>query len=38
MALRIVSITFDTTDPVPLATWWAERFGAEITANMPCSR
>jgi len=34
MATSIASITFDSTDPEPLAAWWAERFGAEITANM----
>ena len=34
MTLRIASITFDSTEPEPLARWWAERFGAEITANM----
>jgi predicted enzyme related to lactoylglutathione lyase len=34
MAIGIASITFDTTDPEALAGWWAERFGAAITANM----
>ena len=34
MAPSIASITFDSTDPAPLAEWWAARFGAEITANM----
>jgi predicted enzyme related to lactoylglutathione lyase len=34
MTLSIASITFDTTDPEPLAQWWAERFGAAISANM----
>lgn len=34
MAVNIASITFDTLDPEPLARWWAERFGAEIIANM----
>jgi hypothetical protein len=34
MTPRIASVTFDSTDPEPLARWWAERFGAEITANM----
>ena len=34
MTATIVSITFDSTEPEPLARWWAERFGAEITANM----
>ena len=34
MTVSIASITFDSTDPEPLAGWWAERFGAEIIANM----
>ena len=34
MSLSIASITFDSTNPEPLARWWAERFGAEIVANM----
>jgi len=34
MTTRIASVTFDSTDPQPLAQWWAERFGAEIIANM----
>jgi catechol 2,3-dioxygenase-like lactoylglutathione lyase family enzyme len=34
MTVGIASITFDTTDPEPLARWWADRFGAEIVANM----
>ena len=34
MTLEIASITFDSADPEPLARWWADRFGAEITANM----
>jgi hypothetical protein len=34
MTASIASITFDSTDPEPLARWWAERFGAEIIANM----
>ena len=34
VSLSIASVTFDTTDPEPLARWWAERFGAEIIANM----
>jgi hypothetical protein len=34
MTVNIVSITFDSTDPRPLAQWWADRFGAEITADM----
>ena len=34
MTVSIASITFDSSDPEPLARWWAERFGAEITANI----
>ncbi len=34
MTASIASITFDSADPEPLARWWAERFGAEIIANM----
>jgi Glyoxalase-like domain len=34
VTLSIASITFDSTDPEPLANWWAERFDAAITANM----
>jgi hypothetical protein len=34
MTVSIASITFDSAEPEPLARWWAERFGAEITANM----
>jgi hypothetical protein len=34
MTVGIASITFDSTEPEPLARWWAERFGAEVTANM----
>ncbi len=34
MTLSIASITFDSADPEPLARWWAERFGAEIVADM----
>jgi hypothetical protein len=34
MTVSIASITFDSTEPEPLARWWAERFGAEITANV----
>ena len=33
MALTIGSITVDSTDPLPLAQWWAERFGATITGT-----
>ena len=34
MTVGIASITFDSADPEPLARWWAERFDAEIIANM----
>ena len=34
MTVSIASITFDSAHPEPLARWWAERFGAEIVANM----
>ena len=34
MTVSIASITFDSAHPEPLARWWAERFGAEIIANM----
>jgi Glyoxalase-like domain len=34
VTISIASITFDSTDPEPLASWWAERFDAAITANM----
>ena len=34
MTIGIASITFDSLDPVALAGWWAERFGAAITANV----
>ena len=34
MTVSIASITFDSAEPEPLARWWAERFDAEITANM----
>ena len=34
MTVNIVSITFDSAEPEPLARWWADRLGAEITANM----
>ena len=26
-------VTLDSTDPEPLARWWAERFGASITGT-----
>ena len=33
MALSVVSVTVDSTDPIPLAQWWAERLGAQIVAT-----
>jgi hypothetical protein len=33
MPLTISTIVFDSADPVPLATWWAEQFGAEVTGT-----
>ncbi|BDB58895.1 MULTISPECIES: VOC family protein [Rhodococcus] len=30
MTATIAMITFDTTDPAPIATWWAERTGGRI--------
>lgn len=30
MTLTLGMITLDSTDPVPLATWWAEQTGAEV--------
>ena len=34
MTVSLASITFDSPNPEPLARWWAERFDAEIIANM----
>lgn len=28
---RIAQITLDAVDPIPLATWWAERLGGRVT-------
>lgn len=33
MALSVISVTVDSTDPIPLAQWWADLLGAEITAT-----
>jgi predicted enzyme related to lactoylglutathione lyase len=33
MTLTPITITWDTTDPEPLAAWWAEQTGASITAT-----
>lgn len=30
MTLSIVTVTVDTTDPVPLAQWWADQLGGEV--------
>lgn len=30
MSLRISTVVFDSADPLPLARWWADAFGAEI--------
>ncbi len=30
MTLSIVTVAVDTTDPVPLARWWAEQVGGEV--------
>jgi predicted enzyme related to lactoylglutathione lyase len=34
MTLGIASINTDSTDPERLARWWADRFGAEVVANV----
>ena len=31
MALSILTVTVDTTDPVPLAQWWADQLGAQVS-------
>jgi predicted enzyme related to lactoylglutathione lyase len=33
MTLTPITITWDTTDPEPLAAWWAEQTGARVTAT-----
>lgn len=30
MTLSILTVTVDTTDPVPLARWWADQLGGEV--------
>jgi predicted enzyme related to lactoylglutathione lyase len=30
MTLSIATVTVDTTDPVPLAQWWADQLGGEV--------
>jgi hypothetical protein len=30
MTLSIATVTVDTTDPVPLARWWADQLGGEV--------
>lgn len=31
MSIRVQAISFDTTDPAPIATWWSEALGWRIT-------
>lgn len=33
MTLSLGMITVDSADPIPLARWWADRFGAQIKAE-----
>ena len=33
MSLSLGMVTTDTTDPRPIAQWWAERFGGEIVSD-----
>jgi len=33
MSIRIANVTFDSTDPLPLARWWAGALGGEIAAE-----
>ena len=33
MTLKVVSVTVDGTDPLPLAQWWADRLDARIVAT-----
>lgn len=33
MALQLGNITFNSSDPLPLAKWWAEQLGGEIIAE-----
>jgi hypothetical protein len=30
MTLSIATVTVDTTDPVPLARWWADQLGGQV--------
>jgi hypothetical protein len=30
MTLSIATVTVDTTDPAPLARWWADQLGGEV--------
>ena len=30
MTLSILTVTVDTTEPVPLARWWADQLGGEV--------
>lgn len=33
MTLTVAMITFDSADPGPLATWWAEQTGGRVEAD-----
>ncbi|AZG44691.1 VOC family protein [Gordonia insulae] len=33
MSIAVAMITVDTTDPIPLATWWSEQIGGHIVAE-----
>lgn len=33
MTLKVLSVTVDSTDPLPLAQWWADRLDARIVAT-----
>lgn len=33
MSLSLAMVTTDSTDPKPLAEWWAEQLGAQITQD-----
>ncbi|MDR7086676.1 putative enzyme related to lactoylglutathione lyase [Aeromicrobium panaciterrae] len=34
MTLSLHMVTVDSTDPMPLAQWWAEQLGGQIEAEM----
>lgn len=33
MAIRPIMVTFDSSDPLTLSSWWAERTGAPVVEN-----